>query len=285
MGVFERGLTTLYFTGDALTCLQDWMFVGMTLTAYYPAGNETWTEEVMQNYGGTITWVPYEAEEPLPCDNGHHVPGLQFIDKETGFCAYCDAICHTSGTTVWAIEEDGDMIIYGTGENGAGQLDYYDYSWSKHRDKIKTLTVEDGVTGNIYDFAECANLKTVYLSKDITEISKFAFALCSNLEQVNIPAGLTYLGSGAFQECAKLTEMVLPATVSEIGNAVFGGCTSLETLRVDENNPYYFTDEQGVLYNMDGSHLLAAPASHTLSRWKMHFREPVGLVKSFLFDR
>ena len=28
------------------------------ITAYYPAGNAAWTEDVRQNYGATITWVP-----------------------------------------------------------------------------------------------------------------------------------------------------------------------------------------------------------------------------------
>lgn len=35
----------------------------------------------------------------------------------------------------------------------------------------------------------------------------------------------------------------------------------------------------------DNLSVLAAPSSHVPSRWKMHLREPVGLVKSFLFDR
>ena len=254
-------LKNFYFTGDAPT-MDGMCFNCITATAYYPAGNETWTENKLQNYMGTITWIAYSPEEKLPCENGHHVPGLQFIDKETGFCAYCDAICHTNGTTIWAIESDGDMIIYGTGENGAGQLDYYDYLWTDYLDKIVTLTVEDGVTGFIFNFAECANLKTVYLSDDITQIDKFAFALCSNLEQVNIPSGLTYLGSGAFQECKKLKEVYLPATVTEIGSGVFANCNSLETIQVDENNPYYYTDDRGVLYGAypgNGICLLAAP--------------------------
>ncbi len=44
------------FTGDAPS-IEDEAFLGTTLTAYYPANNATWTEEVRQNYGGTITWV------------------------------------------------------------------------------------------------------------------------------------------------------------------------------------------------------------------------------------
>ena len=33
-------------------------------TAYYPAGNPTWTADKLQNYGGNVTWVPM-------CYNGH----------------------------------------------------------------------------------------------------------------------------------------------------------------------------------------------------------------------
>lgn len=39
------------------------LFENVTATAYYPADNETWTEDVMLDYGGKITWVPYSQEE------------------------------------------------------------------------------------------------------------------------------------------------------------------------------------------------------------------------------
>ena len=34
-----------------------------TVTAYYPSDNATWTAGMRQNYGGVVTWVPYEAEK------------------------------------------------------------------------------------------------------------------------------------------------------------------------------------------------------------------------------
>ena len=40
-----------YFTGSKTH------FTGVTATAYYPAGRTSWTEDVMQNYGGQITWT------------------------------------------------------------------------------------------------------------------------------------------------------------------------------------------------------------------------------------
>ena len=49
-------LKTVTFKGNAPDIASN-AFLGTTTTAYYPADNATWTEEVKQNYGGTITWI------------------------------------------------------------------------------------------------------------------------------------------------------------------------------------------------------------------------------------
>ena len=51
------GLTEIIFSGDAPVLGED-CFSGVTAQANYPGGNETWTAELLQNYGGSITWVP-----------------------------------------------------------------------------------------------------------------------------------------------------------------------------------------------------------------------------------
>lgn len=33
------------------------LFGGLTITAYYPCGNETWTQEVRDSFGGNVTWI------------------------------------------------------------------------------------------------------------------------------------------------------------------------------------------------------------------------------------
>ena len=55
-------LESIRFMGDAPEMAMN-IFGGVAATAYYPAGNPTWTEAAMQNYGGTITWVPYEVDD------------------------------------------------------------------------------------------------------------------------------------------------------------------------------------------------------------------------------
>ena len=53
----DSELKEIRFLGNAPT-LEKYIFQRVTATAYYPANDPSWTEEVRQNYGGDITWVP-----------------------------------------------------------------------------------------------------------------------------------------------------------------------------------------------------------------------------------
>lgn len=52
------GLTDITFRGNA-PGIENKAFENVTATAHYPAGDATWTEEVRQSYGGSITWQAY----------------------------------------------------------------------------------------------------------------------------------------------------------------------------------------------------------------------------------
>lgn len=69
---------SIYFEGDAPEIGYSAFYMS-SVTAYYPAGNDTWTEEVMQDYGGNIMWVPYEPYEPGDLDG---VEGVDNRDVE-----------------------------------------------------------------------------------------------------------------------------------------------------------------------------------------------------------
>ena len=57
-------LKTIYFTGPAPEIYP--AFWDVTATVYYPAGDETWTEEFRNgSYGGTLTWVAYDLDQSL----------------------------------------------------------------------------------------------------------------------------------------------------------------------------------------------------------------------------
>ena len=52
-------LKVISFLGPA-PAIEDNAFSSVTATAYYPAGDNTWTKSVRQNYGGKLTWHSYE---------------------------------------------------------------------------------------------------------------------------------------------------------------------------------------------------------------------------------
>lgn len=55
-------LNTIVFTADAPGFGEN-CFLNVAATAYYPANDPTWTADVLLDYGGTITWVPYGGVE------------------------------------------------------------------------------------------------------------------------------------------------------------------------------------------------------------------------------
>ena len=78
-----ENLRSIYFNGDAPFFGED-VFVAVTATAYYPSGNPTWTEDVMQDYGGDITWVPYNPNNPfldVPVGAFYEAPVLWAVEN------------------------------------------------------------------------------------------------------------------------------------------------------------------------------------------------------------
>lgn len=60
---YRSKLSSITFTGDAPTIGND-VFNNVTAIVCYPSGNATWTDSVMQNYGGTLTWVAMDISVP-----------------------------------------------------------------------------------------------------------------------------------------------------------------------------------------------------------------------------
>ena len=57
--VFEDSkLSQIEFQGDIPKFINNSTFSGASVTACYPADNPSWTEDLLKNYGGKITWLP-----------------------------------------------------------------------------------------------------------------------------------------------------------------------------------------------------------------------------------
>lgn len=80
-----KNLKKITFCGDAPS-IGYYAFSGVTATAYYPDNSDSWTEDVMQDYEGDITWVPYHVH-----DYDDAVPVFNAETKTHSWdCAGCD---------------------------------------------------------------------------------------------------------------------------------------------------------------------------------------------------
>ncbi len=80
-------LTKIQFTGNAPS-MSDTCFEGVTATAYYPAGNDTWNNK--PDTGGTITWVAYDpasAQSAMPQADKFSVQASSPEDPNGAFIA------------------------------------------------------------------------------------------------------------------------------------------------------------------------------------------------------
>ncbi len=101
-------------------------------------------------------------------------------------------------------------------------------------------------------FKDNDNVTSVTIPGSVQQISYAAFSGCTELEEIifsdPVDGADMIIRLDAFVNCPKLTKIEIPATAVYVTANVFKDCTSLKEIRVHEDNPYYFTDENGVLF-------------------------------------
>ena len=255
-------LGKLVFRGNAPT-MGDHMLTLSTVYAYYPGNNNTWTSDVMQDYGGQTTWVPYDpAKDEVTSDD--------FPRKYINW-SYDEA------TKTLTLSGYGETANYGT---------YSPPPWSEYKKQFVHLVVEEGITGlGKSSFSSCSVLEDVSLPSTLETLASNAFASCPSLKAVSMPAVKT-IGESAFNNCAALVDITLPDglqtvdyqaflyclslkqinlpdSVETIGRNAFYQCPSLQGIWVAEGNPNFSSDSYGVLMNKDQSVLIRVPGGMT----------------------
>jgi hypothetical protein len=99
----------------------------------------------------------------------------------------------TTDNLTWTFTDDGTLTISGTGAMNEGVSEY---PWSRYRDAVRTVVIEDGVTSiGSGTFAHYSGLTKVIIGKSVTSFGSYAssFSDCTNLtavyfNAVNCPA-------------------------------------------------------------------------------------------------
>ena len=187
---YTSPLAEVRFMGNAPLIAAD-AFTGVTATVYYSANNASWTEDIFQDYGGTITWV---ADDTIPGSTA----GSEVVTVDSGNCG---------DKASWTLDSAGTVTISGSGEMTSNP-------WiTDYRTVIKKVVIEEGVT-NVYGgaFENCTSLAEVSIPGSVTRIGSSAFDDCAALETVNLPEGVKEIGSWAFYGCG-ITDLTIPTTV------------------------------------------------------------------------
>ena len=132
-------LDSVHFLGDAPAFQSD-SFASSSFTAYYPAGNPTWTENVRQNYGGRVTWVGV-------CPDGHTV--TEYVSNndatvdadgtKTGTCSVC-------GAKDTIVDEGSRLVSMAVTTPPVKQIYLLNEPAADLTGAVATVTCEDGRT-------------------------------------------------------------------------------------------------------------------------------------------
>lgn len=150
---------------------------------------------------------------------------------------------------------------------------------------IKKITAESGL--EIIEkraFFECCDIIELNIPDTVTEIGKSVF-YGTDITNVIIPPKVTVIEDGTYSYCKKLKQVIIPDWVTAckdsfvyanmdefcIGKKLeqMGNLLYIETGRftADDNNPYFSSDEYGVLYNKDKTILLRFPVLSDITEY------------------
>ena len=190
-------LKTIEFTGDLMAIGAD-AFTNVTADAYYPADNETWTQEARAQFGAGLKWIPREPAVSGQC--GEKVSWS--FDKETG-----------------------TLTVSGTGAMVDDMSE--ECPWSYWRSQVKHLVIEKGITTlSHHAFKQMPGLTEVNLPDTVEFIGEATFGTCTGLTELVIPEGVKGIATSAFAQCTGLTRVTFPASLEVVGGC-FYDCTAL----------------------------------------------------------
>ena len=274
------------FKGDAPTFGGSQVFQYITANAWYPLGNETWTEEIKQNYGGTITWSGL-------CSGSHAWGEVVNVPATCETGSYMTMTCTVCGYTEISPENDDALghdyqIEHYAGSCGdysydittCSRCDYYtttNWVWTDHTYETTTVEATCEIGGyNVHTCSICGYYYesdyTAPLGHDVAEWSEPTEATCTD----------DGVKTGFCARCEQtVSEVVTPALGHEWdmenGTANADGSMTYPCIRCDAT----YTTEGSSLHLGDNQFTIAAG---TASAAKTYTAEKSGKLTIKLND-
>lgn len=124
---------------------------------------------------------------------------------------------------------------------------------------IENLIIGDGLSVLKGSFYGCS-IKSIVLGKNISTIDFGAFSMMGGPSCMEIPDNVKAIKSKAFNIAYSLNEIIIGSGVETIEPQAFYVCEDLERISVSEDNQFYSSDENGILFNKSKSTLIYHPA-------------------------
>ena len=118
-----------------------------------------------------------------------------------------------------------------------------------------------------YAFRSCTRLQHVTIPGSVTSLGDYAFYECTGLLDANINAGS--IGESIFYGCEQLTKVNLGSSVSSVSGVAFSGAKNLASITVDDSNPNFADDGNGLLFSKDMKTLVNYPVAKTATIYRI----------------
>ena len=191
-------------------------FNGQLMTGFTKDGT-AWAATFSEPATTDGSWVFEFAKKPAEI--------IQFADANVK--AICVANWDTDHDGELSKEEAAAVTTLKVGENSVFKNATIT-SFDEFQYFTGLTSVED------HAFANCSNLKSVIVPKNVTTLHNAAFISCKYLSVV-LPEGLTSIGDECFRNCFYMKDIKLPESLTSIGRAAFGDCFTLKTLYIPKN--------------------------------------------------
>ena len=246
------------------------------LTAAMADNSDWWQNPVKERMDGlTFNCYPNSAEHAY-CES--NAKPYAFIGS--GKCGDAAFWSFDDNTKTLTISGEGSMYDY---------IDSLDVQflppWLEY--DVENIVVENGIT-NIGDYSfnymlcvksvslpntltrigesafwHCEQLSGLSIPNSVKTIGDSAFSDCYGLLNVDVPDGVEIIDAYAFYACLNVSDVRIPQSVRSIGERAFDGLWAAEAFVVDENNPYFSSDDHGCLYDKKRTNLIRFPVANT----------------------